>query len=442
MPSNQINQKLKGLEIVDYDKLSMCTHCGLCLPTCPTYRELETEMDSPRGRLYLIKNVINERLPINSDFGTHIYRCLDCRACETACPSGVHFGEIIEEARAIYELNYKRPLKERVLKKLAFEWLFPHPNRLVFIFWLLWLYQRLGLRLLVQHSGLLKSLGKFGQAESIMPPIPIPLEARKVKEITPPKGERQHRVAFLSGCVMSLIYPKVNLATLRVLAENGCEVITPKSQLCCGALNIHNGVRDVAKQMAKKNIDVFLKLEVEAIIANAAGCGATLKEYGELLKDDPYYAHKAEIFSSKVKDISEFLASIPLKKPSGKVKIKVTYDEPCHLYHGQGIVKEPKRLLELIPGLELIPLNESDWCCGSAGIYNIIQPQLSKSLLERKMDNVSNVAASGAELLVSGNPGCMLQLALGVKKRKLNMKVMHPVELLDMAYQSEGGRRN
>ena len=430
---DQQTKPLIGAEIFDWKKWDACTHCGLCLPTCPTYRELGLETDSPRGRLYLIGAAFREQdpIPLNNDWEKYIYRCLDCRACETACPSGVHFGEVIEEARAIYERNTERPTEQKFWRNLVFKEILPNKARLELIFELLWLYQRLGLRRLVRKLGVLKLMGKMGEMESMMPEIPHPSLKETIREFTPANGETKYRVGFVSGCIMNQVFTGINRATIRVLTENGCEVVTPNQQTCCGALHVHNGVRDVALDLARQNIDAFDTDELDAIIINSAGCGATLKEYNVLMAHDSAYEEKAKKFTNKMRDISEFLAEIEMKPPEGEIRHRVTYDEPCHLVHGQQIRAQPRKILEAIPGLELIELSESEWCCGSAGIYNIVQPEMSAQILEWKMEKIIE---TDAEIVVTGNPGCILQIQLGVQKHGLPMKVMHPIELLDCSY--------
>ena len=435
-PQMQPKQQTKpviGAGIFSWNKWDACTHCGLCLPTCPTYRELGLETDSPRGRLYLMGAAFRSQnpMPLNDDWAKFIYRCLDCRACETACPSGVHFGEIIEEARAIYELNTERPTEQRFWRRLAFEEILPDKDRLNLIFEIMWLYQRLGIRWLVKKLGLLRLMGKLGEMESLLPNIPDPSLKYTMQEVTAAKGEAKYRVGFVSGCVMNQVFTETNLATIRVLIENGCDVITPHQQTCCGALHVHNGVRRTALALARQNIDAFEAEDVDAIIINSAGCGATLKEYKALMEHDPGYAEKAEKFSGKMRDISEFLAEIEMKPPQGEIQRRVTYDEACHLVHGQQIRLQPRQILQSIPGLELVELTESEWCCGSAGIYNITQPEMSRDILERKM---KNIAETDAEIVATGNPGCVLQIQQGVQQHGLPMKVMHPIELLDCAY--------
>ena len=431
--SSQQTNPLIGIEFFSQKKLDACTHCGLCLPTCPTDRELGLETDSPRGRLYLMSTAFRDvdQTPINEDWAKYIYRCLDCRACETACPSGVQFGELVEEARAIYELNAKRPKKYKMWTNLVFKGLLPKRIRLNLIFEFLWLYQRLGIRSLVRWSGILKIMGKMGEMEAMMPEVPNPALKLSLRKFAPAKGKAKYRVGFVSGCVMNQLFTHTNLATVRVLQENGCDVLTPRKQTCCGALHVHNGVRDVALGLARQNIDAFEDESLDAIVINSAGCGATLKEYDALMEHDAEYAEKAKKFTEKMRDISEFLAEIGITPPSGEIKRCVTYDEPCHLVHGQNVHDQPRQLLQSIPGLDFVELRESEWCCGSAGIYNITQPDMSRSILERKM---KHIADTQAEIVATGNPGCILQIQLGLRERGVPMKVMHPIDLLDCAY--------
>ncbi len=435
MPNQEQKQPLKGIETFSWKKWDACTHCGLCLPTCPTYRELGLETDSPRGRLYLMGSAFKQQdpTPLTKEWEEYIYRCLDCRACETACPSGVHFGELLEEARAIYESNVHRPLSYRFWTNLVFKQILTSKERLDWIFELMWLYQRLGIQWFVQKIGLLRLMGNIGKMEVLLPTIPHPNQKYTIRDITPAEGETRYRVGFILGCIMNQVFTETNLATIRVLTANGCEVVTSRDQTCCGALHLHNGVRDVASELAKQNIGAFEKENLDAIIISSAGCGATLKEYKALLKSDADYAEKAENFSNKMQDISEFLAEIEMVAPKGEIPKKVTYDEPCHLLHGQRIKSHPRKVLQTIPELELIELAESEWCCGSAGIYNITQPELSQEILERKM---THIADTDADIVVTGNPGCLLHIQVGIQKHGLDMKAMHPVTLLDYAYRN------
>ncbi len=391
-------------------------------------------MDSPRGRLYLIRAVDEERLPANDSFAKYTYRCLDCRACETACPSGVHFGQLIEEARALYEEHNRRPLSVRLLRKFVFEWLFPYPRRINMLFNLLWFYQKSGLRWFARNLGILKLMGSTGKMEALLPELPAPWERKKIRGIISAQGERRYRVGFFTGCVMNTVFTPTNLATIRVLVANGCELVIPGNQNCCGALNIHSGEREAASRMARRNIRAFESLDLDAIVVNAAGCGATLKEYPELLAHDPEYAERAETFSNKVKDISEFLVGIEMSTPEGEIRKRVTYDEPCHLVHAQKIHDPPRQMIHKIPGIDFVELRESEWCCGSAGIYNILQPEISAQILERKIKYIQDTEA---EIVLTGNPGCLLQIQMGIRQHQLPIRVMHPIDLLDAAYRKK-----
>ena len=416
---------------VELDQLEKCTHCGFCLPTCPTYNELGVEMDSPRGRLYLMKSVLEGRSEPDEVFATHMYRCLECRACETACPSGVPFGILMEETRDMLRAARSPSPGERFVANAVFDGLLPRQRRLNALFSLLWIYQRSGLRWIVQKSGLLGWLGRAGAMEPLLPPLPSPRVRRRLKPRVPAEGETRYRVGFLSGCVMQPMFADINLATVRVLAANGCEVITPRNQTCCGAIHLHNGARDAGKRLAIRNMDVFLAEDLDAIVMNSAGCVAAFRDYAELFHDDPQHAERARMFSSKVRDVTEWLAEIGWEPPTHPIERRATYDDPCHLVHGQGVRVPPRKLLASIPGLEVVELPEADWCCGSAGIYNIVQPELSAAILRRKMEHV---ARTGAELLVTANPGCLLQLRAGVREMGLSVRVLHIVELLDWAY--------
>ena len=420
-----------GFEIVNVDNLDKCTHCGFCLPTCPTYDALGLEMDSPRGRLYLIKSTLSGRSLPDAQFERHMYQCLECRACETACPSGVPFGMLMEQARAMYEQGHVRSWRTRLVTWFAFSAMLPHRGRLAFMFSLLWLSQRMGLDRLARATMLRNRRRPLGAMTAMLPPIPSPKLRRSLRVISPAIGAQRHRVGFVAGCVMHPMFADINHATVRVLARNGCEVVTPRRQTCCGALHLHNGQRDQARELARQNIDAFLTEDIDAIIINAAGCGAALKEYGELLADDLAYREKAHAFSEKMRDVTEWLCESGFEVPTHAIDRRVTYDDPCHLLHGQKVRAEPRKLIESIPGIECVPLRDSDWCCGSAGIYNILQPELAREVLEKKMDAV---AETEAELVVTANPGCHLQLRGGIQQRRLPMRVIHIIELLDWAY--------
>lgn len=454
-----------------YDLMRQCIHCGFCLPTCPTYAVLGVEMDSPRGRIYQMQAVAEGRMAISADFVEHMYCCLGCRACETACPSGVQFGKLIEAAREQIQLEATHPpatsqealpappagaqpvisaraypgmnFAERALRRFFFDLMLPSRLLTSLVFAGLKIYQRSGLQNFAHKSGLLRLIdalptpfqGKLSTPEALMPRAGGDLLPKPLPEITPAIGPRRYRVGFVSGCIMDQVYREINEATIRVLAANGCEVITPPDQQCCGALHVHAGEGERGRQLARHNIDVFERYACDAIIMNSAGCGSNLKEYGHLLRDDPAYAERARAFSTLVKDVSEFLAGIDSQVNMGELPYTVAYHDACHLAHGQKIKQQPRQLLRRIPGLRLVDLKEADWCCGSAGIYNITNQEMAGKLLERKMQNIM---ASGASVIATGNPGCMMQIALGARERGRDLHVLHPVQLLDEAYRAGG----
>jgi glycolate dehydrogenase iron-sulfur subunit len=417
-------------ELLDKKLLKECVHCGLCLDYCPTYRVLGHEADSPRGRIYQIRQVYEGKLSAdNPDFRQHIYACLDCRARQTACPSGVQYGAIIEAARAVAE-----PINpsEKTVGRAILGSVFTRPRLLDAAGLGLRLYQRTGLQSAVRRSGALKLLPqRLREMESMLAPAQGGIRRWAAPQVTPAQGPVRYRVGFIEGCIMPQLFGDTNAATVRVLAANGCVVYSPPSQGCCGALQMHTGDRPTAQDLARRNIDAFSGLGLDAIIINAAGCGSTLKEYGALLRKDPVYCERAESFARRVKDVSEFLASIDLVKPTRSVPMRVTYQDACHLVHGQGIRNQPRQLLHQIPDLELVEMKDSDVCCGSAGIYNLTHPDVSVELLEQKMDHL---LATGATGVVAPNPGCTMQLAYGAKRRGVNLQFFHVVDLLDRAY--------
>lgn len=397
-----------------------CIHCGFCLPTCPTYLVLGNEMDSPRGRLTLIRAASEGNIAISDSFARHMDLCLLCRACETACPSGVKFGPLMETARGQIGRQHRYPPAEQRFRDVLLR-TFTDLGRLRILVSLLRLYQRSGLQRLLRGSGLLSRLGRLGRMESLLPRVPAPRTCA-LPEVTPPKGERRGRVGLLLGCVQRYFFAHVNAATVRVLSENGYEVIAPQDQGCCGSLLVHEGEREQGKQLARQTIDCFEQANVDLIVVNAAGCGSAMKEYGELLHADPVYAERAKTFSRKVRDISELLAETPLRGALQPLGLTVTYHDACHLAHGQKIRREPRMLLKAIPGLQLVELKESDFCCGSAGTYNLRHPDLAQQLLDRKIERIKE---TGADIVVSGNLGCSLQIEKGLRERGLSIRVMH-----------------
>ena len=408
---------------------STCIHCGLCLEQCPTYRVLGLEADSPRGRIYQILQVDQGNLAIADSFVTHIDRCLGCLACQTACPSGVNYGHIVERARAEIQQNYRRPLLARLARRFAYKKLLT--NFRVLSFWakLLRFYQRSGLQKVIRESGVLKSLG-LEKVEALSPQIDDRFSFDDLGKTFSAKGEQRACVAFLIGCIASVSFAELNRATIRVLQKNGVTVYVPPQQNCCGALHAHAGFRDEARDLARKNIDAMLAENVDAVITNAAGCGSMMKEYDDLLSHDPAYSQKAKAFVAKTKDVNEFLAGLGLHSPRRKIEARVTYQDPCHLAHAQKIRSAPRELLRAI-GAELIEMPHSDQCCGSAGTYNVVQNELSMKILQEKMDAVSSV---DAEIIATANVGCMLQLRGGVSQRGLSRRVVHVIELLDEVF--------
>jgi len=412
-----------------WELYSKCVHCGLCLDNCPTYRALGTEMDSPRGRIYQMLQVDAGRLALADSFVTHIDRCLGCMNCQTACPSGVQYGHLLESTRAQIEENYPRPWLQRTIRKHFYAKVLPSFAKLSSTAKLVRFYQQSGLQSLARSTGLLKLLG-VAELDALSPRIEKDFSFADLGKVFPAEGTRRGRVAMLIGCVASVAFAELNRATIRVLACNGIEVCIPKAQSCCGALHAHAGWLELARAQARKNIDAMLSREFDAIVTNAAGCGATMKEYAALLEHDPEYAERAKQFVAKVRDISEYLAEVGLVPPKRKVNQRVTYSDPCHLAHAQGIRKPPRELLKAI-GAEVVEMPRADTCCGSAGVYNIVQNELSMKILDEKMEFVEMVEP---QIIATANVGCMIQLAAGAKRKGLNAEVVHVVELLDRAY--------
>lgn len=420
---------LHGLSV---EGVNACVHCGLCLAYCPTFAELGTEMDSPRGRIYLIKSLAEGRIGLTDSAVEHLSLCLDCRACETVCPAGVPYGRLIETAKA--EIERRRPgsLARRAFRWVNFGALLGSPRALRAAAAALRLYQASGAQALLRRSGLAHRLpGRLRAWEALTPAMPRAAERRPPSVLTPAEGPRRARVAMLTGCVQSVVFGAHNRATARVLAKNGYDVLAPPAQGCCGALHAHGGDHARALEMGRRTIAAFEPLDVDAVVVNTSGCGAHMKQYGVLLADDPAWAERAARFATRVQDVSEFLARAPLRGPLQPVTMAVTYHDPCHVVHGQKIRRQPRELLAQIPGLRVVDLPESDWCCGSAGIYNLTQPEMADRLLRRK---VRHIASTGADAVVTANPGCILQIEQGLRARGLPMKVLHIVEILDRAY--------
>lgn len=423
----QIRDSVKhGSQTIEPDPadLSQCVHCGLCLPNCPTYLVTGYEAESPRGRIHLIQSLNEGRVEPTAAFREHIELCLVCRNCESVCPSGVPFGRIMEAGRAqLYAMTeHDLPWWQQVFRRLAFKELLPHQGRLRVLFGLALVYQRTGLRMLAR-AVLPKPLK---DAEALLADLPRPFLPRW--EVYPPIGKLRYRVGMFTGCVMPLVYGPVHEATLRVLRRNGCEVHIPRDQSCCGALNVHGGEREISAELARSNMRAFLGRGLDAIVVNSAGCGSTMKEYGELVG-----GAEAEEFGALTKDVTEFLASIDLEVPRGEVRRSVTLQESCHLVHAQRIREAPRQLLAMIPGLVLKDMARPELCCGSAGLYMLSQPEMASRLLDDKM---RDVASTGATTIVTANPGCMMQLHRGLFRAGLQDQgeVKHVVELLDEAY--------
>ena len=419
---------IPGLQPV-YEDYARCVHCGLCLNHCPTYRLWHLEADSPRGRIQQMIHVDEGTAPVNATFVDHIDKCLDCRACETACPSGVEYGKLVEFARARIERDYKRPFLSRVARNLAYRRLLPHPRRIAFFARLLRLYQRAGLQTLARKSGLLRAFG-LAEQEMLLPRVDDNFFFRFLGKTFQPSGQRRAKVAFFGGCVAQVTFSTLNEATIRVLTANGCEVVVPRKQVCCGALASHAGAREAARELARRNLNAFAAEEFDAILTNAAGCGSTLKEYSHLFSPDEPEYQAAKEFESRVRDVTEFLATLGMVAPLKPTPSRVTYQDSCHLLHGQKVREAPRNLIRAIPQVELVELPYSDICCGSAGVYNITQTEASLELLAEKM---KYAASTQAKTIVTANPGCLLQMRAGAELHKTGQQVLHVMELLDRA---------
>jgi len=410
-----------GAQAPDLDEIRKCVHCGICLPQCPTYRVLGEEMDSPRGRIYLMRAAAEGRVGLNETFQRHIDLCLGCRACETACPSGVRFGSLLEATRAQLRREGPPP-KQRLLDRFVFS-VFPEPARLGAALAGFRLYKRSGLRALVRASGVLRRFPRLAAMESLLDDVP---PAAPLPELVPARGQAVGRVGLLTGCVQRHLYPNVNRDTARLLALAGFDVVIPPAQGCCGALELHAG-RAEAHAARAGALTASFPADLDFIVTNAAGCGAAMKEYGQ-------HVPALESFAARVRDVSELLADAEL--PLGALDLTVTYHDACHLAHGQRVRQEPRRLLARIPGVRLVELGDSDLCCGSAGVYNLLEPEMARDLLDRKL---ARIAETGARVVAAANPGCLLQIAAGCRERGLDVTLVHPVELLARAadaYQS------
>jgi glycolate oxidase iron-sulfur subunit len=426
-----------GRPEIDYELVLDCVHCGLCTSACPTYIETGLEADSPRGRIYLMRGVIDGRVSLDDTVKRHLDLCLNCRACESACPSGVQYGKLIEPFRVHLVRSGQQEQHLPWLQRQVLEHIFPYRKRnrlaLVPARWM----QAMGLNRFMERTGLLNLLPKsVRQLQGMLPKL-HPHYAQ-LPHILPPDGPKRARVALFLGCVADALYPQTNLATAKVLQENGCEVVIPRTQGCCGALHYHAGVEAPAVTFAEANVRAFGFISdewksLDAVIVNAAGCGAMLKDYGHLLYHSPL-ANQGRALAAKVKDISEFLVSLGIEKPKHPLRLKATYHDACHLCHAQQIRKAPRQLLEMIPGLELVPLNESEICCGAAGSYNLTQPEMAERLGRRKTTNIRD---TGAQAVFTGNVGCILQIRRHLRSAAPEMIVAHPVDALWASYSGD-----
>ncbi|NES18942.1 MAG: 4Fe-4S dicluster domain-containing protein [Symploca sp. SIO3E6] len=411
--------------------IDTCVHCGFCLSTCPSYRVIGKEMDSPRGRIYLMDAINRGEAPLAEATTQHFDSCLGCLACVTTCPSGVQYDKLISSTRHQVERNQPRSLPDSLLRTLIFN-LFPYPERLRFLLAPLYLYQKSGIQKLVRGTGLLKQvLPNLAAMDSVLPELTLNSFRHNLPDVIPAQGKKRYRVGMILGCVQRLFFSPVNEATARVLTANGCEVVIPKTQGCCAALPEHQGQTKQAQTIARQMIDSFAGTDVDAIIINAAGCGHTLKEYGHILEDDPEYQDKAKEFAAKVKDVQEFLAAVGLTaqlSPLTDEELTIVYQDACHLLHGQKISVQPRQLLRQIPGVKLREAIDAALCCGSAGVYNLLQPKIADELGQQKVENLLN---TGADLIASSNPGCSLQIKKHLRSQGKEITLMHPMELLD-----------
>ncbi|MGQ9870209.1 (Fe-S)-binding protein [Leptodesmis sp.] len=411
--------------------IDTCVHCGFCLSTCPSYRVIGKETDSPRGRIYLMDGVNEGTIPLSPATVEHFDTCLGCLACVTTCPSGVQYDQLIAATRPQIERNHQRSLSEKLLRALIFK-TFPYPSRLRILLRPLGLYQKLGLQRLVRSLGFLPRISpRLAAMESMLPPISPQAFQDNLPELIPAQGEKRYRVGMLLGCVQRLFNPEVNDATVRVLTANGCEVVIPRGQGCCGALSHHQGQEEQAKTLARQMIDSFADAGVDYVLINASGCGHTLKEYERILADDSLYAEKAKQFASQVRDVQEFLAEVGLTaklSPLQADPLPIVYQDACHMLHGQKISVQPRQLLRQIPGVQLREPLDAALCCGSAGVYNILQPEVAEELGRQKVRNLLN---TGASIIASANIGCFVQISKHLQLQGKSIPVLHPMQLLD-----------
>lgn len=416
---------------IDYELFLDCVHCGLCTASCPTYAELGDENDSPRGRIYLMRSVTDGRLELNSEVRRHLELCLDCRACETACPSGVQYGKLIEPFRVAMERTGDEPTKtDDWFHRWVLFGVFPYPDRMRRLLWPASIAQRLGLLNFAEKTGLLRLLPpRLRQLTTLLPP---PGKSQKpLPEVLPAIGRRRARVALFTGCVADVMFREAHWATARVLQQNGCDVVVPRGQVCCGAIHFHAGSSEPARALADANVAAFDVGGVDAVVVNVAGCGSMLKDYGHHWHDADQ--PKRAALAAKMKDVNEFLDDLGLTPPEGRLEMTATYHDACHLAHAQKVREAPRRLLAQIPGLKLIDLPESELCCGAAGTYNLTEPEMAGRLGRRKLQNIER---TGANTVVTANAGCLLQIAREARQAGYPLTVVHPMELLDRSYRS------
>jgi glycolate oxidase iron-sulfur subunit len=429
--SNNIFHAFDDQDKLEIDIISDCVHCGFCLPSCPTYVETRNELDSPRGRIYLMKSAVEGKIPMDESFVSHIDLCLGCLACQTACPSGVKYSSLIEKSRSQIDRRYKRDFFDKTVRDIIFK-VFPYKHRLKLLIPILLIYKYTGLKYMITRLGFLRLLPLRLQGLFNLTPDISFKHLFKYNEKSFISPDTKYNVALLTGCVQSVFFPQINTSTMNVLKKLGCNIDIPKNQGCCGALSLHSGRLEEARAFARNIIDQFSINNYDAIIINSAGCGSSIKEYFELLKYDELYAEKAKLISSKTKDILEFVFECDLPDKINAINLKVTYQDACHIAHGQGIKTIPRELLQKIPGLQLIELTESDMCCGSAGIYNLTEQDMSQKLLNRKISNLMHL---DVDYVVAGNPGCLLQIQSGLRNQNLKLNTCHPIELIDKAIQ-------
>ncbi len=439
MPLGLLVMAGSTLRTLDYSVLQQCMHCGMCLPTCPTYDTTRRERNSPRGRIALMRAIADGELGVTREFADELSYCLGCLACQTACPAGVNYAEAFEAARSDIELSHAHPGVARTFwRGLTLGFLFMHPRTLRAAGRIVSLYQRSGLESLVRRVGLMKLLPpQLRRLEPQTPRIAVRFSNARIEPQETPEGTPRYRVALLTGCVQDLVFPDINRDTADVLLANGCALDTPPVQPCCGSLHAHNGDLDGARTLARRMIDLFPPDRYDAIVSNAGGCGSHLRRYGPLLADDPVYRERARDWDAKLRDVQEWLAEIGCRAPEAQPDVQpinVTYHESCHLVHGQKVSRQPRALLRMIPGLSLVELPEAAWCCGSAGVYAITQPEQAELLLARK---TTHIIGTGAGYVAAANPGCHLQIARGLDAAGSRVQVVHPISLLARAYRAE-----